>query len=87
MRELKDLISIGKATLDDFNLLGIHKVSDLKRQKAKELYQKLCDLRGIRLDPCCEDVFRAAIEQARSTKLPKEKCQWWYWSRIRKEGR
>jgi hypothetical protein len=33
---------------------------------------------------CCLDVFQAAVAQAKNPKLPIDKRQWWYWSRLRK---
>lgn len=83
-RKLRDLVSVGQATIDDFNLLGIKSVRDLIDKKAEALYAELQQRRGERVDICCQDVFRAAIEQARDPNLPMEKCQWWYWSRERK---
>jgi hypothetical protein len=83
-RRLQDLISIGPAMLRDFDLLGIHSVSQLAKQQPKKLYDDLCRITGQKLDICCLDVFRAAVAQARDPQLPAEQCQWWYWSRLRK---
>lgn len=83
-RRLQDLISIGPAMLRDFELLGIHSVKLLARQNPARLYQKLCRATGQRVDICCQDVFSAAVAQARNPLLPAEQCQWWYWSRQRK---
>jgi len=85
IRRLSHLVSVGSATLEDFDLLGIGSVEELSRCDAHELYERLCDLKGMKIDPCCEDVFRAAIAQAKNPKLPEEKKNWWYWSRVRKE--
>lgn len=84
-RALKDLTSVGPATLSDFTMLGISSVAQLVNKDAHKLYLKLQKIIGQRLDPCCEDVFRCAIEQARNPKLPKAKRQWFYWSKIRKQ--
>jgi hypothetical protein len=70
--------------LRDFDLLGIHSVKQLARQNPQPLYQKLCRVTGQSVDICCQDVFSAAIAQARNPLLPAEQCQWWYWSRQRK---
>ncbi len=86
LRRLNHLVSVGDATLKDFDLLGISSVAQLAKCDPEQLYQKLCEIKGVTLDPCCEDVFRAAVEQARDPKLTKEKSQWWYWSRERKKG-
>jgi hypothetical protein len=83
-RRLHDLISIGPAMLRDFELLGVRSVKQLARQDASRLYQRLCHITGQPIDICCQDVFSAAIAQARNSLLPAEQCQWWYWSRRRK---
>jgi Pathogenicity locus len=83
-RQLRDLVSIGPAMLKDFELLGISSVAQLRRRSPRRMYQELCRLRGQRLDPCCLDVFVAAVAQAKDPELPLEQCQWWYWSKVRK---
>ena len=82
-RQLKNLISIGPASLRDFELLGIRSVKQLARQNPVALYKKLCHITGQRVDICCQDVFTAAVAQARNPLLPAAQCQWWYWSRQR----
>ena len=84
-RELRDLISVGPATVRDLNSLGVHSVSQLARRNPEALYRNLCRKLGRRVDPCCLDVFSAAVAQARNPRLPAERCAWWYWSRVRKE--
>ena len=83
-RCLEDLISIGPAMLRDFELLGIRNVEQLAKQDPVRLYHKLCHITGQRVDICCQDVFSAAVAQAKNPLLPAEQCQWWYWSRQRK---
>jgi nucleotidyltransferase/DNA polymerase involved in DNA repair len=83
-RKLRDLYSVGRATVRDLKLLGITRVEQLVGKDARALYDRLCSLSGKRYDPCVLDVFSAAIAQAQDPNLPKEKRKWWYWSRIRK---
>ncbi len=83
-RKLEDLVSVGPAIRRDFELLRIRTVSQLARRDAEDLYRRLNRKTGTRHDPCVLDVFRAAIAQARDPDLPREQCQWWYWSRLRK---
>jgi pathogenicity locus Cdd1 protein len=85
-RRLDQLISIGPAMLRDFEMLGIRSVPQLARQDPVRLYRKLCRLMGQHVDICCQDVFSAAVAQARNPLLPAEQCRWWYWSRQRKAG-
>ena len=86
-RLLKDLRGIGKKMLEDFEMLGVRSVDDLKSRDAQDLYERMCKLTGTRQDPCVLDTYRCAIEQARNPRLPKEQRDWWYWSRLRKAGR
>jgi len=83
-RRLNDLGSVGPATMADFEVLGIRSLDQLARCEAHELYQRLCAVTGERHDPCCEDVFRCAIAQARDPHLRAEQKKWWYWTRVRK---
>ena len=85
-RRLQDLISVGPAMLRDFELLKVRSISQLARQDPHKMYEKLCRLTGQRIDVCCLDTFQAAVAQARNPLLSAEKCQWWYWSRLRKEN-
>jgi len=84
-RDLEDLISIGPATRRDFEMLGIRTVAELAKQDPQTLYDNLCRKTRTRQDPCVLDVLQAAVAQARNPKLPADQCQWWYWSKIRKQ--
>ena len=84
-RKLRDLVSVGPAMLRDFELLGIATVAELSKGNPEKLYEKLCRIKRQPQDVCCLDVFRAAVAQARNSRLPLEQGQWWYWSRRRKE--
>ncbi len=83
-RQLSDLISVGPAMLRDFELLGVRTVPQLARQHPGKMYQKLCRITGEKLDICVQDVFSAAVAQARNPRFPAEQGRWWYWSRKRK---
>ena len=51
-------VSIGPAMMRDFEVLGIHSVAQLARQKPESLYEKLCRVTGKSQDICVLDVFR-----------------------------
>jgi hypothetical protein len=86
-RRLEDLISVGPAMLRDFELLGIRSLTQLARANPQHMYKQLCSVTGRHQDICVQDVFSAAVAQARNPCLPAEQCVWWYWSRKRKAGR
>jgi hypothetical protein len=83
-RQLRDLVSVGPATLADFELLGIYSVGQLRKRSSQRMYRELCRIRKERIDPGCLDVFVAAVAQAKNRNLPVEQRQWWFWSRVRK---
>ncbi len=84
--QLKDLRGIGKKMLEDFEILGVRSVRQLKSMEAQVLYDRMCEITKTRQDPCVLDTYRCAIEQARNPQLPDEQKNWWYWSRVRKSG-
>ena len=86
-RELKDLVSIGPAMLEDFELLGVRSVAQLRRRSPERMYRQLCRIRKQVIDPCCLDTFMAAVAQAKDPSLPTEQRQWWYWSKVRKNSK
>jgi hypothetical protein len=83
-RQLENLISVGPAMLRDFEVLGIRSIQQLAKAKPNAMYRKLCRITGQLQDICVQDVFSAAVAQARNPNLPVEQCVWWYWSRQRK---
>jgi nucleotidyltransferase/DNA polymerase involved in DNA repair len=83
-RQLQDLAGVGPATLSDLHLLGVHSVAQLATKDGDELYQRLCQITGTQHDPCCLDIFRCCIAQARDPDLPEDQKNWWYWSNLRK---
>ena len=84
-RRLPDLEGVGRATLADFEILGIRSLDQLARCEALDLYHELCQRTGRHHDICCLDVFRCAIEQARDPHLAPSQRKWWYWSQVRKK--
>jgi len=85
-RQLKDLVSIGPAMLADLELLEIDSVAHLRLRNPQRMYRQLCRIKRKSIDPCCLDVFVAAVAQARDPSLPVEQRQWWYWSKKRKQA-
>ena len=83
LRKLSDLASINDATLQFFKILGIHSVRDLKKHDSSTLYNELCMLTNQQHDPFIEDIFKAAIEQAKNPKLVGQKKNASYWQDIR----
>jgi hypothetical protein len=76
MKALRDLRNVGKATLKDLTILGIHSVSELAEQDPTVLFRALERKTGHRQDPCVWDVFAAIIHEAKTG----EATDWWQWT-------
>jgi hypothetical protein len=85
-RRLEDLVSVGPAILEDFELLRVRSVAQLRKRTPRRMYRELCRIKKQAIDPCCLDVFVAAVAQAKDPNLPIEQRQWWYWSKVRKKA-
>ncbi len=81
--ELMSLSNVGKATLEDFKLLGIHSIKELAKCNPDELYNRLQKITKQKHDPCVWDVFAASIHEAKTG----EKQKWWEWTKVRKTRR
>jgi len=79
--ELLNLMNVGKATLKDFELLGVNSISQLAKCSPDDLYIELQIKTGCKHDPCVWDVFAAAIHEAKTG----EKQKWWEWTKVRKQ--
>ncbi|MFZ4750166.1 MAG: helix-hairpin-helix domain-containing protein [Phycisphaerales bacterium] len=81
-RPLSTLANVGKATLGDFEQLGIRSRAQLARRDAYRLYERLCALTAQRHDPCVIDVFLATISECRGNP-PRA---WWVFTPERKRA-
>jgi len=77
LRELVKIPGVGPRTADDLYDLGIRTVFDLTRQAPEALFEKLCKMRGKRVDPCTLYIFRAARRYAEKPDTDPEKLKWW----------
>lgn len=78
--DLRQIPNIGPAMIEDFRALGITRPAQLAKKDAYALYQRLCELTGVRHDPCVLDTFISAVnfmdgEPARP---------WWHYTAERK---
>ncbi len=78
---LTDLPNIGKASAMDLQLLGIHTPENLIGRCPFEMYDSLCQITGVRHDPCVIDVFISVTQF-----MAGEKAQsWWQFTEFRKQ--
>jgi len=82
-RSLQALPNIGPAMAQDLVRLGFRAPTELAGQESSRLYARLCELDGVRHDPCVEDVFEAAIRVAAGEPARP----WWTFTALRKARR
>lgn len=81
VKQLLDLPNVGPATVADLQILGITTPHDLIGKDAFQLYGKLCEVTGVRHDPCVIDVFLAITDFMNGA----EPRAWWHYTDLRKQ--
>lgn len=79
--EWTDLPNVGPATAGDLVLLGYRTPNELRGQDAIEMYDRLCQVTGVRHDPCVVDVFLAITRFMDGG----ESKAWWEYTAERKK--
>ena len=79
MRDLRRIPGVGPSLAQDLADLGIRRVTDLRRRSPERLYERLCRLRGARIDRCVLYVFRCAVYFASEPRPAPEGLRWWNW--------
>lgn len=83
LRELRRIPGVGASISEDLWNLGIRAVSDLRGQDPQEMYERLCDIQGVRVDPCMLYVLRCAVYFASRDAHDPELLKWWSWKDLR----
>lgn len=79
LRRLQDLPNVGPRTAEDLWRLGVRRREDLKGRNPQEMYERLCRLKGVKIDPCQLYVFRAIVYHATRSRPKPELLKWWAW--------
>jgi len=70
---------VGPSIARDLDELGVREVAGLRGRDPEELYERLCALRGQRIDRCVLYVFRSAVYYAGRSVHDPELLKWWNW--------
>ncbi len=79
-RALQEIPNVGPAIACDLLRLGISSRADLVGHDPTALYTRLCEMDGVRHDPCVLDTFSAVVAYANGEPAQP----WWFFSRQRK---
>jgi hypothetical protein len=85
LKEFQIIPGIGKSMAQDLWDLGLRSLLDLKSQNPERMYDQLCFLRGMRLDPCVLYVFRCATYFVTHKDHDVELLKWWSWLHIKQD--
>lgn len=86
LNDLQQIPGVGKKMEEAFELISIHKISDLKNKDPEELYFRLCVVKGQQIDRCVLYVFRCAVYYATEKNHDPAKLKWWSWKDIKREN-
>ncbi len=79
LKDLKQIPGIGPKLAEKLWNINIRSVHKLKGRNPEKLYEKLCDYKGVRVDPCVLYVFRCAVYYASENRHDPELLKWWNW--------
>jgi hypothetical protein len=78
---ITEIPNVGPATARDLARLQIIQPSELVGKDPYRMYDELCQLTGVRHDPCVIDVFLSAVRFMEGAPPRK----WWYYTDERKK--
>jgi len=80
---LEDIPNVGPSLAADLRRVGIEHPRDLLGQDPGALYRSLCEVAGMRQDPCVLDVFTSAVRFMEGAPARP----WWHYTAERKVTR
>lgn len=80
LRDLTDLPNVGPSIAGDLRRIGIESPAQLVGQSPMALYRRLCEVTGVRHDPCVLDVFMS-VTRIMDGEPPQP---WWAYTAERK---
>lgn len=75
----EEIPGIGACMAMDLHDLGFQEVQELKKADPEEMYERLRQMRGGKMDRCVLYVFRCAVYYSRTSEPDPEKLKWWNW--------
>jgi hypothetical protein len=79
LKALREIPNLGPRTDAELWRLGIRRVEDMRGRDPQAMYERLCALKGVRIDPCQLYVFRCVVYFATRRSPKPELLKWWAW--------
>jgi hypothetical protein len=80
--DLESIPGVGSSIAQDLRDLGFDRVTDLAHRNPELMYDRLCSMRGAKIDRCVLYVFRCAVYFASHTSHDPELLKWWNWKSV-----
>jgi hypothetical protein len=77
LKDLQRIPGIGEKLSKALWNIGIHSIEELNNQDPEELYQRLCELEGAKVDRCILYIFRCAVYYASNTNHDPRLLKGW----------
>jgi hypothetical protein len=82
-KELQTIPGVGPSIAHDLLDLGYRHVSDLRGVNPERMFERLCEMRGQKIDRCVLYVFRCAAYFADTEAPESELLKWWNWKDLK----
>ena len=79
LKDFQTIPNVGPRTAQDLWQLGVRSIAELKGADPQKMYDRLCELKGVRIDPCQLYVFRSVVYFASRKTHKAELLKWWNW--------
>jgi hypothetical protein len=79
LRDLRRIPGVGPSIARDLWQLGYRSVESLRGQNPERMYDRFCEMQGVKIDRCLLYVFRGAVYFAENTRHDPELLKWWNW--------
>lgn len=79
LKDFQRIPGVGKSIAGDFWDMGFRAVTELRAQDPEELYERFCEMQGMRIDRCLLYTFRCAVYFAANEQHDPELLKWWNW--------
>jgi len=79
LKDFQTIPNVGPRTAQDLWQLGVRSIAELKGADPQKMYDRLCKLKGVRIDPCQLYVLRSVVYFASRKTHKAELLKWWNW--------
>ncbi|MBS4029719.1 MAG: helix-hairpin-helix domain-containing protein [Ignavibacteriales bacterium] len=80
LNELQQIPGVGKSIAEDLWNLNICSIKDLEGKNPEKMYERSCELAGVKIDRCLLYAYRCAVYFASHTTYDTELLKWWNWT-------